>query len=105
MREVLYFFGYASIKEDPENFTGFHEFKETDPELHKQYYGFRQLNSHSLEWNASMNDIERQEFQFMCSDPEKEVPVLNFEEGQKIIECTLHDAEIRLFGKARQPCE
>ena len=41
MKEVMYFFGYVSIKEDPDNFTGFQEYSETDPMLYKQYYGFR----------------------------------------------------------------
>lgn len=79
MKEIMYYSGYAHIKEDSNNYTGFHEYPKTDPELHRQYYGYRQLNQQSIEWNAYMSDAERQEIQFMCSDPDKEVEVLDWD--------------------------
>jgi hypothetical protein len=57
----LYYFGYAKLKEDPKNFTGFYPFEETDQNMYKSYNGFRELNRHSIEWNASMTDEERAE--------------------------------------------
>jgi hypothetical protein len=59
MKDIMYYFGYAKIKEDPENYTGFYDYPVTDPELVKTYMEFKTLNRHSLEWNASMNDDER----------------------------------------------
>ena len=40
MKEVIYFFGYALIKEDPDNLTGFYEYPVTDTEAYKRYKGF-----------------------------------------------------------------
>ena len=97
----MYYFGYAKIKEDPDNYTGFYEYPVTDPDLHKHYYGYRELNRHSIEWNAYMTDAERAQIQFMCSDPEKQCEVTDFAESNKLAECVMHDAELRLFGKAR----
>jgi len=37
MKDIMYYFGYAKIKEDPENYTGFHDYPVTDPELLKTY--------------------------------------------------------------------
>ena len=56
MKDIMYYYGYAKIKEDPDNYTGFHDYPQTDPELLKTYKKFRELNRHSLEWNADMSD-------------------------------------------------
>ena len=56
MKDIMYYYGYAKIKEDPDNMTGFHGYPTTDPELLKTYNGYKTLNRHSLEWNASMTD-------------------------------------------------
>ena len=52
MKEIMYYFGYAHIKEDPDNYTGFYEYPVTDSSLLKSYNQFRELNRHSIEWNA-----------------------------------------------------
>lgn len=61
MKEIMYYFGYAKIKEDPDNYTGFHEYAESDPALLKSYYGYKELNKHSLQWNECMTDEQREE--------------------------------------------
>lgn len=38
----------------------------------------------------------------MCSDPDKRVEVTDFDESNKMAECVVHDAELRMFGKARK---
>jgi hypothetical protein len=48
-----------------------------------------------------MSDLEREHIQFMLSDPDKRVEVTDFHETNKISECVVHDAELRMFGKAR----
>lgn len=37
----------------------------------------------------------------MCSDPDKSVEVTDFDECNKMAECVMADAEVRLFGKSR----
>lgn len=105
MKDIMYYFGYADIKEDPDNMTAFYKYPETDPELYKTYYQYRTLNKHSLEWNAYMNDEERAKIQFMLSDPDKRADVADFAETDMMAECIMHDAEMRMFGKARKNIE
>jgi hypothetical protein len=102
MKDIIYYFGYAKIAEDPDNITGFYDYPKTDPDMLKKYYGFKELNEQSIGWNAYMNDEERALIQFMCSDPEKSAEVISYAESNKISECTMHDAELRMFGKARK---
>ena len=40
MKEMLHFFGYAKVSSDPDNFTGFFEYEEEDPELIRNYKAF-----------------------------------------------------------------
>ena len=97
LKEMLHYFGYAKIKEDPDNETGYFEF-DSDPEMLKLYKGYRQLSRHSIEWNAYMTDDERRSMQYMCSDRDKEVEVTDFSESGRNCECELHDAHQRMFG-------
>jgi hypothetical protein len=102
MKDIIYYFGYAKIAEDPNNVTPFYDYPKTDPELYKKYYGYKELNEQSIGWNAYMTDEERALIQFMCSDPDKSAEVTDFAESDKMAECVMHDAELRLFGKARK---
>ena len=38
--EMLYFFGYAKLSQDPENVTGFYEFNEPNEALDRKYKGY-----------------------------------------------------------------
>jgi len=38
----------------------------------------------------------------MCSDPDKRADVTDYNESDKMAECVLNDAELRMFGKARK---
>lgn len=49
-----------------------------------------------------MSDEDRAQIQFMCSDPDKRADVTDFDESDKMAECVLNDAEIRMFGKSRK---
>ena len=40
MKEMLHFFRYAKVSSDPDNFTGFFEYEEEDPELIRNYKTF-----------------------------------------------------------------
>ena len=80
MKDIIYYFGYAKIAEDPNNVTPFYDYPKTDPELYKKYYGYKELNEQSIGWNAYMTDEERALIQFMCSDPDKSAEVPDFHE-------------------------
>jgi hypothetical protein len=105
MKDIIYYFGYAKIPEDPDNKTGFFEYEHSDPEMLKQYYGYAQLTQHSIEWNASMTDEEREQIQFMNSDPEKSAELCTYAETAMMAECVIHDAELRLYGTASKVIE
>ena len=45
MKDILYYFGYVNIAEDPANMTGFFEYAKKDSELLKTYNGFKELNT------------------------------------------------------------
>jgi len=92
MKDVLYYFGYVKHESDPESYTQFHEFKDPNPELAKTYNCFKQLNQQSIEWNASLTDPERAQIQFMNSNPDKAVQVLEWAEGNAISGPMRHDA-------------
>lgn len=92
MKDVLYYFGYVKHESDPESYTQFHEFKDPNPELAKTYNCFQRLNQQSIEWNASLTDAERAEIQFMNSNPDKAVQVLEWAEGNAISGPMRHDA-------------
>ena len=49
-----------------------------------------------------MNDKERAQIQYMCSDPDKSAEVASFVESDLMSECLLNDTELKLFGKARK---
>ena len=40
-KEFLHYFGYAKVPEDPDNLTGFFEYDGSDPEMTRQYRGWR----------------------------------------------------------------
>lgn len=40
MKEMLHFFGYAKVPQDPENNTGFFEYDGSDTEMNRQYKGW-----------------------------------------------------------------
>lgn len=105
MKDIMYYFGYAKIKEDPDNITGFHEYKVTDQELYKHYNEYKMLNRHSLEWNEYMKDEERATIWFQNCDPEKVVDLLTWAEGDQISAPLRHDMEIRMFGKSSLDCK
>ena len=41
MKDIMYYYGYAKIKEDPDNITGFHEYSKSDPEDLKHYNEYK----------------------------------------------------------------
>ena len=103
LKDIIYYFGYAFMADDPDNITGFFEYENAEPELVKTYYGFKELNNHSIGWNAYMSDEERALIQLKNSDPEKRVGVLDEgDEWSRLDSCLIHDTELRMFGKTNQ---
>ena len=90
MKEMLHFFGYAKVSSDPENFTGFFEYPEEDPEMLRQYKGFEAHREQTIDWVASLNDQELNNIQYLLSDPAKEVDIMNFETSEKACRAIAH---------------
>ena len=39
-KEMMHFFGYAKVPQDPDNYTGFYEYDGTDEHLNSMYNGY-----------------------------------------------------------------
>ena len=62
--EMLYFFGYARLPQDPENVTGYYEFDEPNETLRRTYKGYEAMNEQMLNWLCSMTDEELSHCQY-----------------------------------------
>ena len=54
--DMLHFFGYAKLPQDPENITGYYDYDGTNEALNSQYKGFEKHNEDVLNWVCSMSD-------------------------------------------------
>lgn len=64
MKEMLHFFGYVKVASDPDNFTGFFEYEEEDPEMLRQYKGFEAHREQTIDWVCSLNEREMSTFHY-----------------------------------------
>ena len=64
MKEMIYYFGYAKVKREPANLTGFFNYSEEDPELIRNYKAFEAHRAQTIDWVCSLNDDELNSFQY-----------------------------------------
>lgn len=83
--EMLYFFGYARLPQDPENVTGYYEFDEPNETLRRTYKGYEAMNEQMLNWVCSMTDEELSHCQYQLSDPAKEVPIHGLHNNEQFV--------------------
>ena len=83
MKEVLHFFGYARLPEDPSNITGFFEYDGSDAEMNRQYKGWKAQNEAMVNWVCHLTDDDLENFKYRLSDPAKEVPLMDFDTSVK----------------------
>ena len=78
LKEFIHFFGYAKVPQDAANNTGFFEYDGTDPELTRQYFGFKAQNTDMVNWAGQLTDADLAKTRYRLSDPAKEVKVMDF---------------------------
>ena len=69
--QMLHFFGYAKIPQDPNNPTGFFEFSGRDEELNSLYNGWRAQNADMINWSSQLTDQDLEMIKFKVSDPNR----------------------------------
>ena len=74
MKEMLHFFGYAQLPQDPDNATGFFEYEGLDEELNQTYKGWQRQNSDMVDWTCQLTDADLTHFQYCMNDPDKQIP-------------------------------
>lgn len=99
MQHFIYFFGYAQEEGQTDNPTGFYTYpKHSDSKFAADYYQFKNFNLDSIQRNANQTEPG----EFLVNDQSKNVEVITKEESPIIPQCVINDAELRLFGKARE---
>ena len=58
LSEMLYFFGYAKVPQDPDNYTGFYDFtaEDRDERIIDMYKGYERHNEEVLDWVSNMSE-------------------------------------------------
>ena len=49
-KEMLHFFGYAKVPQDPDNVTGFYDYDGKDEYLNEIYQGYQLHNEDAINW-------------------------------------------------------
>ena len=104
-KEWLHFFGYAQVPQDPDNATGFFEYDGTDPELMRQYYGFRAQNESHVQWVCQLTDKDLEQYQWMTCNPAMEVPLMDFATSVKATRPIKHYIETKFYGQPTENVE
>lgn len=89
-KEMLHFFGYAKVPQDPDNLTGFYEFDGEDEGLMRQYKAFRTVNEDMVNWASLLSEAELESFKYQLSDPAKDVPLIGFSTATKATKAITH---------------
>ena len=97
MQEMLHFFGYAKLPQDPENMTGFFEYSGEDNELTRQYRGWRNQNSDMVGWTCQLTDPDLEMIQYKLQDKSKDTELLSFETSGKATKVILHYYEKQIY--------
>ena len=98
MKEMLHFFGYARVPQDPDNVTGFFEFDGSDEALVRQYNGWRVQNEDMVNWACQLTDADLENINFELHDPKKDVPVLTLESSSRANKAVMNYYQKQLFG-------
>ena len=55
---MLFFFGYAKVPQDPDNYTGFYDFTSEDQNerINDMYRGYERHNEEVLDWVSNMSE-------------------------------------------------
>lgn len=88
------FFDYAQYPDQPENPTGFYSFESSDEG--QDVAGFRALNAKSIMTNAAQEEPKT----YVINDPARRVEVIDKDNSIKVPRAVIHDAQMRMFGKA-----
>lgn len=98
MKEMLHFFGYAKLPQDPENPTGFYEFDGTDEEMNSIYNGYQRQNEDILHWTNSLKENELAQMSYHFTPKSKDVPLLDFTTMERASTATHNYYEKKYFG-------
>ena len=82
-KDMVHFFGYAKVPQDPENVTGFFEYDGSNEQLNDMYRGYERHNEETLTWVHDMTDDELAKCKYQLSDKSKEVPLLDFDSNTR----------------------
>ena len=105
LKEMIHYFGYAKVSSDPENFTGFFNYEEEDPELLRTYKAFEAHRENSIDWVCSLNDDELNTFQYQLADKSKEVDIMNFATSEKACRAIGHYSQNLLYKRSVTHCD
>ena len=98
MSEMLHFFGYAKLPQDPENNTGFFDYDGSDPELTRQYKGWQAQNAGMVDWACQLTDGDLENYRYRLSDPAKEVPLMTWASSTKATKAIMNFYEKKMYN-------
>ena len=96
-KDWLNFFGYTKLPHDPENTTGFFPFEDPDDEMTRQYKGWQRQNEAMVNWACQLTDEDLTRYKYRLSDPEKEVPLMDFNTSALATAPIMHWFERELY--------
>lgn len=105
MKDMMHFFGYAKLPQDPENPTGFVEYDGQDETLLRKYKAYEKQNEDMINLISTMTDEELDEFVYELNDPETEVPLANFDIIEKSLIPVYHHFEKKFYGRTFDQCD
>jgi len=98
-KEMLHFFGYAKVPQDPENTTGFTEYDGQDEHLNRVYKGYERQNEDMINWVSTMTDQELDNLRYLVNDQAKDVPLLDFKSNEKAVVTIHNHFEQKMYGR------
>ena len=101
-KEFLHFFGYAKTPSNPENPTGFFEYDGSDDNLTRKENGYKIQNQGMIDWVSQLTDADLEQFQYLLSDPAKEVPLMDYDNSVKATAAINNYYEKKFYGEAHE---
>ena len=87
LQELIYFFGYAKTKDDPDNFTGFFTYEDEDPDMISLYYGFKAHREQTIDKVCSMSEEELAAIQYR---PDTSIDLIDYASSNKACSAMAH---------------
>ena len=104
-KEMLHYFGYAKVPQDPENSTGFFEYDGSDENLNNMYREYEQHNEETLQWVHGMTDDELAQCKYFFTEKSKEVPLLDFDSNTRATLTIHHYYERKFYDRVSEECD